>query len=266
MDKSKYNILIMLNDSYIKFGIIFLNSLYKNTNIKNLNKIIINDIGLCDSNKHMLHKYFNKIVYYESNKNIQVNKVHSDKWLQALTMKTKGLRKIIEKDENIPVILMDTDMIILRDFDKFIDNTYDIQICKRRKITNRWDLPIKKLKYIASFLIINTNNQKLMNFIDNWVSEIKDMYDKKLVPTYETPSLCKMIYKYQNEFKIGLLDEDKISTVNEYIQNKTHILHYKSVGNNKDEDNGFINRLKNIKNYDLNLALSYLNLNSKITN
>ena len=37
----KYSILIILSDSYINLGIVFLNSLYKNSNLKKINKIYV---------------------------------------------------------------------------------------------------------------------------------------------------------------------------------------------------------------------------------
>ena len=68
---TQYNLLIMLNDPYVKLATLFFNSLYKNTNINNLNKIIVNNIGLSNENKKKLIKKYSKIEFYETNKNIR---------------------------------------------------------------------------------------------------------------------------------------------------------------------------------------------------
>jgi hypothetical protein len=253
----KYNILLMLNDSYIKFGLIFLNSLYKNTNINKIDKIIINNVGLNNENKNLLLKKFNKIEFFESNKNIIVEKIHSEEWLEVLTMKTKTLLEIIKNKTNLPIILIDSDMLILKDFDMFIDTKYDIQICKRKNPTSRADLPIKKLDYIGCFVIINSNNNNVINFINDWIDEIQYMLNKKLKPAYETPSMCKMINKYKDILNIGDLEQDKIASDIEYIDNISHIIHMRSQGNAGNK-NHFDHRISNIKNFKKEDILKYL--------
>ena len=253
----KYNILLMLNDSYINFGLIFLNSLYKNNNINNIDKIIINNIGLTNENKNLLLKKFNKIEFFESNKNINVHKVHSQEWLEALTMKTKILLEIIKNKTNLPIVLIDSDMLILKNFDIFIDTKYDIQICKCKNPYSRNDLPIKKLDYIACFVVINNNNNNVINFMNDWINEIKEMFNKKLRPAYETPSMCKMINKYKSILNIGDLEQDKIASDIEYIEDKSHIIHMRSQGNAGNQ-NHFDFRISNIKNLKKEEILKYL--------
>ena len=141
----QYNLLLMLNDSYMKFAIIFMNSLYKNVKKSRINKIIVNNIGLSDENKNILLNRYNKIEIFDTQKNLGFSKIHSKEWLEALTMKTKTLLKVIENEEHIPIVLIDSDMLVLKDFHKFIDLDYDIQICKCKKPYRRGDLEIKQL-------------------------------------------------------------------------------------------------------------------------
>ena len=248
----------MLNDSYFKFGLIFLNSLYKNTNIDYINKIIINNIGLSENNKELLINKFDKIKFFETNKNIIVDEVHSEEWLEALTMKTKILLEVIKDKENLPLVLMDSDMLILKNFNKFIKPKYDIQICKLKTPGYRDDLSFKKITHIACFLIINDNNINMLNFMQDWINEINYMVNKKCIPAYETPAMNKIIDKYKNILNIGDLNIDKVATNREFIKHTSHIIHMKSDGNRKG-GNHFEYRISKIKNFDKEKVLQYLN-------
>jgi hypothetical protein len=254
----KYNLLLMLNDSYMNFAIIFLNSLYKNTKISRINNIIINNIGLSDKNKDILSKKYNKIVFFDTQKNLGFTKIHSKEWLDALTMKTKTLLKVIQEYNNIPIILIDSDMLVLRDFHKFIDTTYDLQICKCKNPYRRKDLEIKQLDYIACFAIINNNSENVQNFIKEWIIEIEYMSKNNLKPAYETPSMCKMIQKYKNIIKIGDLNQDEIACDIEYIQDVSYLIHMRS--NGPQGHNHFNERISNIKNYSKDNVLKYLDI------
>lgn len=256
----QYNLLLMLNDSYMKFAIIFLNSLYKNVKKSRINKIIVNNIGLSDENKNILLERYHKIEIFDTQKNLGFSKIHSKEWLEALTMKTKTLLKVIENEEHIPIVLIDSDMLVLKDFHKFIDLEYDIQICKCKKPYRRGDLEIKQLDYIACFAIINNNSENMKNFIKDWIKEIEYMKKNNLKPAYETPSMCKMIKKYRdkNLLKIGDLEQDKIAGDIEYIKDVTHVIHMRS--NGPQGINHFDERISNIKNFPKKKVLEYLDL------
>ena len=253
-----YNLLIMLNDPYMKLAILFLNSLHKNTDLNNLNKIIINNIGLSDENKKKLKKKYKKIEFYETNQNFGFSKMHSDEWLESLTYKTKSLLKIIKNNDNLPLIMIDTDMLVLKDFNKFIDKKFDLQVCKREFESPRRDINLS-MKYIASFLIINKNNERVIQFLNDWIKEIKNMIKQKLKPAYETPSFCRIIEKYNTILKIDELDERHISCDKKYIENITYIIHMKSVGKEEGEDGNFNCRINNVKNFSKKDIIKYLN-------
>lgn len=254
---TQYNLLIMLNDPYIKLATLFLNSLHKNTNINNLNKIIVNNIGLSEKNKKILKQKYNKIEFYETNKNFGFSKMHSEEWLESLTYKTKSLLEIIRNKDNLPIIMIDTDMLVIKDFNKFINNNYDIQVCKREFESPRRDINLS-MKYIASFLIINKNNQKVINFLNEWIDEIKNMIKQKLKPAYETPSMCRMIEKHNKILKINELDERNISCDKKYIENVTYIIHMKSMGKEQGSDGNFDDRINNVSNFKKKEILKYL--------
>ena len=183
--------------------------------------------------------------------------MHSEEWLESLTYKTKSLLQIVKNENNLPIIMIDSDMLVLKDFSHFINNEYDIQVCRREFESARKDINIS-MKYIASFLIINQNNDKIEKFLKNWIQEIENMIKLKLKPAYETPSLCKMIKKYKKEIKIGELDEIHISCDKKFIPDKTFIIHMKSVGKEQGEHGNFENRVKNVKNFSKKEILKYL--------
>ena len=255
---TQYNLLIMLNDPYIKLATLFLNSLHKNTNIDNLNKIIVNNIGISKDNKKKLIKKYPKIEFYETNKNFGFSKMHSEEWLESLTYKTKSLLNIINDNNNLPIVMIDTDMLVLKDFNKFINTNFDIQFCKREFESSRRDINMS-MKYIASFMIVNKNSEVVIRFLNDWIDEIKNMIKQKLKPAYETPSMCKMIEKYKNILNFDELDERNISCDKKYIENITYIIHMKSVGKEEGEDGNFNNRINNVKNFNKKDILKYCN-------
>ena len=83
-------------------------------------------------------------------------------------------------------------MLVLKDFNKFINTDYDIQVCKREFESPRKDINLS-MKYITSYLIINKNNEQVINFLNDWIKEIENMIQQKLKPAYETPSMCRMM-------------------------------------------------------------------------
>lgn len=252
----QYNLLLMLNDSYMKFAIIFLNSLNKNTKMSRINKIIINNIGLNESNKNLLKSKYKKIEFFDTQKNLGFSKVHSKEWLEALTMKTKTLLKVIQDNNNLPIILIDSDMLVVKDIHKFIDLKYDMQICKCKNPYRRGDLEIKQLDYIACFVIINNNSENVQQFIKDWINEIESMKKQNLKPAYETPSMCKMIKKYKSILNIGDLNQDEVAGDIEFIKNVTYVIHMRS--NGPEGQNHFDNRISNIKNYPKKNVLKFL--------
>ena len=236
---NQYNILIMLNDSYYKFGCIFLNSLYANVDLSKINYIFVNNIGLSESNKIILQSKYDKIRFIETNVSISTNAVHSKEWISALTMKTKTLYSLLQTIDNLPIILMDTDMFVLRDFTELLDDTYDIQVCKRETPSIRNDLPIKQMKYIACFVAFYRYSEVIDQFMCDWMKEINRMQSAKLTPAYETPSMCAMIELYKSRIRFGDILQQHVAS--ESNNASSRVLHFRSWGNESFEKR--INRI-----------------------
>jgi hypothetical protein len=252
-----YNLFLILNDGYIELGIVFLNSLFKNSNTKRINNIFIGDIGLCEENKEKIKKNFSKITFVNSGKNIKFKNTHDDNWIESITYKTKLLLHVV-KNNNTPIIMLDSDMFVVDNFLDYIDlgvKKYDIQVCKREVKSFRKDKII--LEYIASFFVINNSNG--FDFMNKWIDEINNMNNLKKLRPYETPALCKILKNYKKKIKIRNLDENIISASSKYINNITKIIHMKSCkGSNNGFKNNLIKRAQNIKNYSSQKILNYL--------
>lgn len=257
-----YNILVMLNEEFTNFGRTFLNSLHSNTDISKINKIFINNIGISEQFKNEIQIKYSKIQIIETDICINPKKIHSKEWVQSLTFKTRTLKELINNEENIPLVMMDADLLILEDFSDLIDNSYDIQICKREKICTRPKPENYKMRYIACFMIINSQNENVQNFVDDWINRMILMIEKKMKAPYETPALCKTIDDYTNKLKIGSLDEIKISADKKYVDNITKIIHMKSspvVKYKSVEDGGFEQRVSSVQNFPKEKIMKYVN-------
>jgi len=223
--------------------------------LKKINKIIVNNIGLSEENIKFLLT-FDKVEIHQSEVNIKSAIVHSEEWLKALTMKTKKLLNIVQKKDNLPVVMIDSDCLVVKDFSHVIDSNYDIQICKREYPSHRPDLNIK-MKYIGSFAIINNNRPECIRFLEDWINEIQTMGEKKFKPAYESPSLCYVIENYRKKLKIQELEEAEVSCNNNFIENKTLIIHLKSIDPASDGAD-FNFRISNVSNFEKFKILKYL--------
>ena len=135
MDKStRYNIFFLLNDKYLQFGKILVNSIYNNCNLNKINKILIVDIGLSNKTLDYLNKYDKiHIIKYETKQNLNKgNIVHSKEWKTAVSIKTKSLLQQVKIMKH-PIVMIDVDCVVIEDFSDSIDKKYDIQVSKREK-------------------------------------------------------------------------------------------------------------------------------------
>ena len=265
---NKFSILFMLSDNYMTLAKIFLNSLFKNCNMKLINKIIIGNIGLSGENKKFIETSYSKIEIFDDVVNVYSSEIHSPDWIKGVSRKTKILLDYISKiDETI--ILMDVDMINFHDFSHVIDKQYDIQVCRRHKPASKYLNHLKSsymLNYIASFLIVNS--KKAISFIENWINNITFLVEQRDPPGYETPALCLVIEQFKEKIKIGELKEKIVSCDNNYFLKLTCVVHMKSKKNkhlntdNLDEDEKIkkhlMERIRSVKNVDHSCILKLI--------
>ena len=218
-----YSILVVINDKYFDLCKIFINSIYKNCDLTKINSIIIGDIGISNKNKEYFQNYnLTKIVSFFSDINTNNGGfTHSNEWKKSVTFKTKFLLdQIINLEDSL--ILIDVDCVILEDFYDLINKKYDIQISKREIPSPRPDLNLM-MEYIAAFVIINSNNKNVLDFLNDWIHNMQILEKKKVALGHETPALCLTIKKFKSKNMVGELDERIVECVNNYYKNLTKL-------------------------------------------
>lgn len=213
-----YNIYTVLNSEYIKFGKIFLRSLFNTHNINNINNIFILDTGINDNHKRSIKTEFNKIKFINLDDGI-IERESDANWTNVVCSKTYYLRKLIEDNKDIcPIVMIDIDCLFLKDIEPLIDLDFDFQVCLR---------PVSDKPLLASFLSFN-NRLEAVLLLDKWIEKIKDINK----PWKETQALNNIFKGKGNKFKFGFVSLNTVSALyDKDINDKTRIIHFKSSSN-----------------------------------
>lgn len=243
-----YNILLITNQKYFNLSKLCIHSILKNCNSSKINTIYIADIGLESEAREYFEIVSPKISIINTEKSIPHSENHHTKeWIEAVCMKTTILHELIQNNA-LPLVMMDTDMFVAKDFSHVIDPSKTLQICKRSIPALRPDMT---MNFIGSFLVVNDTSAS--DFIRKWIERIRERIAMNAVPAYETPALCETIELFKDKIEIGYLDEDEISCNNSYIEGKTCVIHMKSdsTPENKDLVTGRINSVRNYRHEDI---------------
>jgi len=211
----QYNIYSVLNSTYIKFGKIFLESLHKNLDLSRIKNIYISDTGLNKNHIDYLSK-FEKVKLINSGIVTGDATLWGNEWVKNVSSKTMILNQIV-KENKIPTVMIDIDVMFVNDFYHLLDDNYDIQVCFREN---------SKVSNLGSFVSIN-NQKNGIYFIENWIKKINQW---KTVPK-ESPALTEMVSEYKDKIKIQNILDKKISAYcdsQEMVDWKSHIVHFKS--------------------------------------
>tara|TARA_R100000231_G_scaffold132458_1_gene104977 strand:+ start:3135 stop:3944 length:810 start_codon:yes stop_codon:yes gene_type:complete len=240
-----YNVFTVLNSAYMRFGKIWINSLYHEADYANVGKVFILDTGLTDDDKAYLTKY-EKVQIVPSDIDIKessnANYQHST-WLSHVLRKTKYFRQILEEG-NYPLVMVDSDCMFIGDFSQHIDKDYDVQVCNR-SYHERDD-------WIASFFVAN-NVEKGLFFMDLWMLRMREMMEERPERGwFESASLNICIKdlktKIGNDLKIGDVETKDVACERPSLFHKeTKILHFKGTGNKLD----FNERLNRFRSKDI---------------
>jgi len=229
---NKYNVFTILNSVYMKFGKIWINSLHDKVNTNKIENIFIGDTGLTSNDKKYLQKY-KKVTIIPTNISDTDTEfeIWDKKWHNSVSQKTKIFRELV-KTNNLPIIMLDADLLFLEDISYLIDSSYDIQICFRNH--ERRERP-HDMDYLASYVCVN--NKKAIKFLDTWIDMIDNseniQINGKLIKAKETPCLCKTVELYKsNNIKIGNVDEDIVSVYDSpnILPEISKIIHFKGAG------------------------------------
>ena len=218
--------------------------------MEKINKIFIADLGLYKNHLDILYNLGEKIDIINTKANIgDSKKLFTKEWIDAVSKKTAILHMLI-KNNCTPIIMLDSDTIVISDFSDVIDPNYDIQVCKRAIPLLRKDGIL--LEYIASFFI--ANNAKATTFTEKWIECLTQRINSTFMPPHETPAMIDTL-KNNIDVRIGLLDENVISCENNYIKGTTKVIHAKSRNKN---DKVSLYRFANIKNLPYNQFICLL--------
>jgi hypothetical protein len=269
----KYNILTVASKQYIPFLDIFLTSLFKNGNTEDLNKVYIVDIDLGASKDYFIKS--DKIVYLNSNQKDIYSGIHSEGWYKNVSLKTQYLHKLLCSDEvKDPIILIDSDVLVLKDISKLIDLNYDMQFTTMSAGAHTGASGIEILQ-IGCFVACN-NLQKSKTFIELWMASVYYLQQLQAPYPHETPAMNIVINLLEHklaktdtesiiqkhlissidtpDIKIGYLD-DKVSCSDRVIYPQSYSLHFKTNSSTYGTDNlnDFINRISNLGTFSDNI-------------
>lgn len=232
----KLTIYTVANSEYFEFLAVFLTSLVEKFPHEKLNKIIINDLGLTEGQRVKIFQICEKIEYIKTSEEISVKTLHSGEWRKAVAQKLIGLESVC-KEENYPILMIDSDMYIAKDFSDEIFNDCDVQTCNQDPIIyNRMGYLID---HIGCWFIVHNNNGK--NFVKAWQKEMTNVSGAHV----ETPALCIALRDFQKVLNVRVNDINKISSMN--WDENVKIIHFRT---NSGTNNGLslAERIKNVKN------------------
>ena len=209
-----YNIVTVSNEDYSSFLKLFVESLFKNTNLDKLNTLYIFDTGLGETTIQYL-KSFDKINVVNTDLNTSHKKLHDEDWERNTYSKMNFLYNVLYKT-GTPTFLIDVDSVFKESFTPNLNNFADIIACRRKG--NHIS------EYIGSFFGA-VNIEKSLLFIKIWSQNLQ------LVTQYkhkESPALSLTIQNFKEHFKIQDIEEDLVSCTKE--SDKAKIYHLKSDG------------------------------------
>lgn len=208
----KHSIYTVLNSSYMTFGKIFIKSYFEH-NVNDCNYLFVLDAGLSQNDIDWLTQ-FDKIQIIESNVNtIFKNGQTSPDWIKTVVAKTYGLRKIIKEYDITPILMIDSDCLVLQKLSPLINMEMDLQICYRHN---------HQTPLLGSYVSFN---KKCLNFLDKWIETIPTIN----TPWKESPALSKIYKDYKDKLKIDLINEHFVSCIDKNkIDDKVKIVHFKA--------------------------------------
>lgn len=243
----KYNILTIASKTYYPFLDVFLNSLFSNCDTEKINKIYIVGVDL-DEYKNYLYKS-DKIVFLDDESKDEYDGVHSKGWYKTTKLKTEYLKDLFDKvDANEPIVMIDSDTIILKDIFDIINPEYDLQVTQMSDGSHISQSGVLIL-HIACLTIFN-NREKSKKFLEKWIENKNKLFESKKLPPHETPAMNIVINNksFMKDIKLLPMDEREVCAFKDINEN-TKIIHLKSDGTSLSSPlKNFIDRFSENKN------------------
>jgi len=223
----KHSVYTVLNSAYMTFGKIFIQSYFEH-NFDSCNYLFILDAGLDESDIKWLSQFDKiQIIGSDISTSFKDGNTSAD-WTKTVVAKTYGLRKIIQTYDITPIVMIDSDCLILQEISSLIDMNKDIQICNR---------PNHQTPMLGSYVSINNAS---IDFLNRWIEIIPTIS----TPWKESPALCNVYNEYKDKLDIGLIPEHIVSCYEkDKVDANVKIVHFKSGAAHKTIDEAIHKRI-----------------------
>ena len=210
----KHSIYTVLNSAYMTFGKIFIQS-YLQHNLDNCNFIFILDAGLTKEDLLWLSS-IEQVRIINSNINTTFANGNTSKdWTTTVVSKTYGIKELLTVYDMTPIIMIDSDCLVLNDLSSLINTSYDIQICHR----NNHETPL-----LGSYVSFN-DRDTCLEFLNKWIEVIPLIS----TPWKESPALSRIYNEFKSKMNIDLISENIVSCYKkEDVNEDVKIIHFKS--------------------------------------
>lgn len=232
----KLTIYTVANSEYFDFLSVFIYSLLDKFPDEKLNKIIINDLGLTPEQRAKISRASDKIEYIKTSEDVSTKTLHSTEWRKAVAQKLIGLESLC-KEENYPILMIDSDMYVVKDFSDEVFQDCDMQVCNQDPIVvnNAGHL----IDHIGCWFIVHNKNGK--RFVEAWRKRMLNISGGHV----ETPALCETLRAFRSYLPVKTNNINKIASMdwNENVK----VVHFRTVQGNEN-DLSLRKRLDNVKN------------------
>ena len=211
----QYNILTVCDNTYFIFAKILINSILDKCDTDKINSIIVVNNGLTDKNIEYLQSKTDLIRVVDTGINTNFNGgVWGPDWQTNVKSKTVYLYKIIDELRE-PVLMLDSDMLVIEDLHNLAERGGDIQVCVR---------PGNPTPYIGSYFF-SLNHEKSLPFIKQWCESTQTSNTEG---AKESPALVRTVLAFKPYMDIVEMNQSTVNVLEpKYMTEETHIIHFK---------------------------------------
>jgi hypothetical protein len=255
----EYDIFTTGNNGYWPFLDAFLGSVEKHGH--NCKNIYVGDTGVEEPYTESFNRPKVTRLFQEGLK-ATYDGTHQGGWKAAVNHKTTWLSMLLgATDDTRPLIMIDNDVLMLKDFSGMLRPEYDIQVtdmeCRDERTKTRIhgyferkDIPAPeevggalKVRSIASLVVFN-NRQAAVPFVQDWMTTMREFRNNpKVRYPHETPALNYLLEmnKIAGEpMKVAHMKEEDVCVdrgLNKHdrvVPPLAYSVHFKSDGSNKN--------------------------------
>jgi hypothetical protein len=214
---------------YFPFLLVFLGSLFKNVDTSRISTVEI----LVDELPKDLHEYlerFDKVRLHHSDKQHSFQGAHSAGWKGAVSEKLVFCRGLLTHNTS-PLLLIDSDILFVRDLSVFENITHPVTVTLINDPSERHVRRDNLKIYFIGAAVFFNDAVRSANFVDDWLSKMRELERDGYRLPHETPALNLLIEEYvsDNRVDLGFIPDDVIAA-DQKIKEETVAVHLKSWG------------------------------------